>query len=140
MAFSFGFFADPALTTPVDFRVAIRQALGSATPGDICLWFGSPVVGSVCELDADPGVSAIPLSVVNATPGSGSPVTDIRLALSAASLFSATPGAPLALPVTVQGGSENAIAIHVRVSNSLTTTGQRDNLSLTLPLLLETPP
>lgn len=137
MALSFSFFADSALTTPVDFRVAIRQALGGA-PGDICVWFGSPNAAAVCEVDTAPGVDPILVSLVNATPGSGSPTSDVRLALSAGGLNGATPGAALALPVAVQGGAAEAVAVYVRVSNTLATPGQRDNLSLITQTLRET--
>lgn len=140
MAFTFAFFADPSLSTPLENSVAALQALGGSAPADLCVWFGSPNIDAVCQSEVNPGTDPIVLSIVNATPGSNSPVGDIRLALTHSGLSGAMPGAALDLPATVLGGVADAVPVYVRVSNSLTTAGQRDNLSFATQTLIETTP
>jgi hypothetical protein len=138
MALTFGFYADPGLTTPVRATLAAAQSKSAPTPVDLCIWFGSPAVGKLCQSQASPGVQQIAVSVVNATPGSNSPASDIRLAKTRAGLDTAMPGAMLNLAASVQSGVAHAIPVFIRVINSLTTTGRRSNLSLATQTLVET--
>ena len=138
MALTFGFYSDPGLTTPAPALLAVPQSKSSPVPADLCLWFGSPAVGRLCQSQASPGVQQIAVSVVNATPGSNSPATDVRLSKTLAGLGSATPGASLNLAASVQSGVAHAIPVYVRITNSLTTTGRRSNLSLATQTLVET--
>lgn len=48
------------------------------------------------------------------------PATEIKLALSAGGLSGATGGAALNVATTVEGGSGNAVEIHIRVTNTVT--------------------
>lgn len=131
MAFSFGFYLDPALTTPITQRLAFVQANASPAPDNKVVWFGSPDPAVSCEAVSNPGVDAITVSVIDAVPGSGNSANDVRLALSAIGLESAAGGAPLALPVTLAGGVANALAIHIRVTDTTHSTGVSTDLGLT---------
>lgn len=137
MALTFGFYSDPALTTPAPAVLAVPQSRLAPPPADMCLWFGSPEAARICKSQAGTGTAPIVVSVVNATPGSNAPVGNVRLALTAAGLDSATPGAALSLPTEVLGGADNALPVHIRVQTSLTTTGRRANLSLATQMLVE---
>ncbi|MFZ2269037.1 MAG: hypothetical protein WAV95_15790 [Azonexus sp.] len=105
---SFGFFSDPALTTPVAQKLHVVLADPDYT-GSVSVYFGSPVAGRVARAMSAPGVSDIQISseVVDGL--------DVRLALSA----TAFPGASgtLALGPEMAGGVGNAVEIHVRVVN-----------------------
>lgn len=138
MALTFGFYTDPGLTTPVRASLFVPQSKTSPAPVDLCIWFGSPALAKLCQSQASPGVAPIAVSVINATPGSNSPASDVRLALTQAGLASATPGAALNLPAAVSSGVDNAVPVHIRITNSLTTTGRRSNLSLATQTLVET--
>jgi hypothetical protein len=50
-----------------------------------------------------------------------SPTTEIKLALTSGGLAGATPGGALNLGTTILSGSANAVEIHVRVTNTITT-------------------
>jgi hypothetical protein len=56
-------------------------------------------------------------------PGTGHEVTEIKLATSAAGLDTAIAGAPLSLGPQLYSGVSNAVAVHVRVTTSITTPG-----------------
>ena len=47
--------------------------------------------------------------------------TEIKLALTLAGLDTATTGAPLSLGTEIEGGSANAVEIHVRITNAVST-------------------
>ena len=130
MAFSFGFYLDPALTTPVSQRLAFVQANTAPVASDKVVWFGSPDPTVSCEALSNPGTDAIVISVVDAAPGTGSPASDIKLATSAIGLESATGGGALVLPATLPGGVGNAVEIHIRVSDSTHTSGVHGDLGL----------
>jgi hypothetical protein len=132
MTFSFGFFSDAALTTPISAALVFDQEAGSGTPADETVYFGSPAAGRQVKAVSDPGVDPITISVVDATPAAGIPATTVRLALSAGGLATATPGASLDLPHTVNSGTANAIPIYVRVLDSTGTYGLHTDLSLTM--------
>jgi len=51
------------------------------------------------------------------------PITEIKLALTSGGLAGATPGASLALGSTILSGSANAVEVHFRVTNTVTTVG-----------------
>lgn len=50
MAISFGFFTDPALTTPIVSRPQWVQALTGPTPADKVVYFGSPLALSLIHI------------------------------------------------------------------------------------------
>lgn len=137
MAITFGFFTDPALTTPLVARLQFVQAVSSPTPADKVLYFGSPELGRVCQANSSPGVDPIVVSIADASPGSGVPPADVKLALSAAGLDSAVGGASLTLPATVASGVDGALEIHIRVLDSTHVGGLDTGLSLVTNTLAE---
>ena len=135
MAITYGFFSDAALTTLITSPLQFVQADASPTPADRIVYFGSPEPGRVAQASSSPGVAPIVVSVTDAASGTGSPATDVKLALSAGGLNTATGGASLNLPAEV--ASETAIAIHIRALDSTHSIGLKNDLSLTTNTLLE---
>lgn len=131
MAFSFAFFSDPALTTHLPLPLVFVQAASAPTPADKVIWFGSQDAAAVCQALSNPGVSPVTVSPLDSSLGSGSPATDVKLALSAAGLITAAAGAAVALPATIQGGAAHAVAIHIRLTDSTHVAGVKTDLSLT---------
>lgn len=137
MAVSFGFFSDPALTTPLLSRLQFLQAVSSPSPQDNMVYFGSPLSGHFCQANSNPGVDPVAVSIVDATPGVGTPVTDVKLALSSGGLTGATGGAALSLPARIDGGIDGAVEIHIRVLDSTHASALDVGLSLTTNTLVE---
>lgn len=137
MALSFGFFSDPALTTPINARLQFIQDAISPQPADKVIYFGSRLSGRVCKAAGNPGVDPVVLSVVDAASGAGSPAGDVRLALSSDALATAVGGAPLNLPAVIYGGQNGAVAVHVRVIDSTGVSGYHIDLALQTGLLEE---
>jgi len=138
MALSFGFYADPALTTRLVHRLAFVQDHLYPTPADKVIYFGSPLPGRTCRVKSSPGVAAITISPTDAAPAIGLPSSTLRLALSASGLASATPGAALVLPAIILSGIANAIPIHMSVLDSLHVVGVYKDIGLTTNELIET--
>lgn len=130
MALTFGFYSDPALTTPVDARLPFVQTISAPTAVDAMVYFGSPLAGRLCQAASDPGVDPVVISIIDAAPGTGSPAADVKLALSSGALAGATGGANLVLPAIIDGGFGNAIEIHVRVLDSTHASGLHVDLSV----------
>lgn len=137
MALSFGFFSDAALTTPIMARLPFVQTVADPVGVDRVIHFGSPRAGQICQAASAPGVDPVEIGIVDASSGNGSPAGDVRLALSSGGLDTATGGAPLELPATIQGGVAGAVAIHIRVLDSTHASGVHNDLSLTTNLLRE---
>ncbi|SEG20216.1 hypothetical protein [Marinobacterium lutimaris] len=79
------------------------------------------------------GGGNVNLSIVDSTPGSGHEATEIKTALTAGGLDGAAAGAPLSLGVAPLSGVSNAIPIHVRVTNAVTSAGVSVELRLRKP-------
>jgi len=137
MATTFGFFTDPALTTPLVSRLQFVQAVTSPSPADNAVYFGSNHPGRYCQANSDPGVDPVVVSIVDATPGAGVPVTDVKLALTSGGLDGATGGTALALPETVNSGIDGAVAVHIRVLDSTHVSAVDIGLSLSTNALVE---
>ena len=86
--------------------------------GDGVFYFGDPDAAIKIQADSAPGIDPIAVSITDSAPGSGVEATHIKLATSQAGLGSATGGAPLNLPATVNGGVGNAVAVWYRWENS----------------------
>lgn len=134
---TFGFYLDPALTTPVAARPQFVQAASSPVAEDKVVYFGSPNAGRIAKAASDPGVDAIAVSIVDSASGAGSPAGDVRLALSAGGLATATPSAPLSLGVDVAGGVAEAVPVYLRVLDSTHTLGRHTDLSISCNLIAE---
>lgn len=137
MATTFGFFSDAALTTPLAAHLLFIQPVSSPTAVDKVVYFGSATASRKAMADSDPGVDPIVISITDAAGGSGSPASDVKLALSSGGLASATGGAPLTLPAEINSGSGGAVAIHIRVLDSTHAFGLNNDLSLTTNTLAE---
>ena len=137
MALSFGFFSDPALTTPISARLQLIQDASAPVAADKVVYFGSRLAGRVCKAGSNPGVDPVVLSVVDSASGGGSPAGDVRLALSSGGLASAGGGQPLNLPAVVAGGQAGAVAVYVRVLDSTGASGIHVDLSLLTGVLKE---
>ncbi len=136
MAFLFGFFSDAALTTPISSALVFNQVAGASVPDDKVVYYGG-TTGYQVKAKSNPGVDQITISVVDANSGTGSPAADVKLALTAGGLPGATGGAALNLGTTINGGAANAVAVHIRVTDSTAVTGINTDLSLTTNALYQ---
>ena len=137
MALVFNFYSDAALTTPVPPSLSFFQDAAAPAAEDKIIYFGSTNAAKIIKAASDPGVAQIVLSVADAGVGSGSPAADVKLALSAGGLATATGGAALNLGTQVAGGVANAVAIHLRVLDSTGVSAVNTDLSLTTNNLRE---
>lgn len=135
MAFSFGFFSDRALTTPLHTSLVFVQSDSAPTPEDKVIFFGSLDASASVMAVSSPGVAPITVSVIDTALGAGSPSSDVKLALSSGGLAAAVGGAALSLPATIAGGVSNAIPIYIRVTDTTHAAGVKADLSLTTNLL-----
>lgn len=133
----FALYHDAALTVPVDGSNPI--AVNSLAPQDKQLWLGSPNAGFKLQKLVNPGVDAIVLTPTDANTGSGEPASAVKLATSQAGLASATGGAALTLPHTINGGVGNAYPLWVRVTDAVGVAGTYTDLSLDTGSLAESP-
>lgn len=81
-------------------------------------------------------------SVVWTLVAEDSPTTEITLALTSGALDTNTPGAPLSLGNTIDGGVANAVAIYIRWDNTITTPSESfgtPELGLVINSVTETP-
>lgn len=136
MAFNFGFFSDAALTTPISTPLVFSQQIGASAPDDKVVYYGG-ATGYQVKAQSNPGVDQITVSVVDSAGGSGSPATDVKLALTNGGLASATGGAALNLGTVISGGTANAVPVHIRVTDSTAVTGLNTDLSLTTNALYQ---
>lgn len=135
---SFGFFTDPGLTTALSGTLDFAQAIdGSTGAQQAILYFGSPSADRTLRAAANPGVDPIVLSVVDAGAGTGSPATDVTLALDP-TFAGRTAGAALTLGVQISGGVAAAVPIYVQVHDSTHAIAVNTDLSLTMALCEET--
>lgn len=132
MAISWGFFADPALTTPVLGSLSFVQNVAAPTAQDAVVYFGSPIAGRRLRDAAMPLSAQLTLIVADANVPGGSPAADVKLATSAAGLATAVGGAPLSLGTSLLSGLDAVVAVHIRVLDSTHVVGRRDDLSVVL--------
>lgn len=134
MSTTWNFFADAGLTVPAVGGAAIAS-VGSQT--DRVLRFGSPASAKILQAASDPGVDPITITPTDAAPGSGIEASAIRLALSAAGLDSATPGAALNIGTTLNSGTGGAVLVYVRTSRGSLGIGEYADLSLVTNAVVE---
>lgn len=115
MTTTWKFYADAGLTTDLSAGIPVAQVAGGGAV-DVVVHFGSTATGVVCQAISNPGTDPVTITPTDAAPGGGVETSMVRLALSAAGLDSATPGAALSLPPTLSPGAANAVAVHVRVA------------------------
>lgn len=136
MTVSLGFYVDAGLTTPLSNLVAVQASDNSIAAVDSVVYLGSTVSGNKFQASSDPGVDQIEVSPVSS--GAGPLTTYLKLASSSGGLGSAVAGAPLAIGHTINSGSANSVAVHVRTDFPAYTVGSYTNLSLETNLLIET--
>lgn len=137
MTMTFKFYSDAALTTEITAPLAFSQATPSPTASVKTVYLGSVASGKTAGAASDPGVDQIVVSVVDSASGSGSPATDIKLALTSGGLASATAGAPLNVGTQILSGSANAVSIYIRVLDSTGSVGTHTDLSLETNYMVE---
>ena len=135
MSTTWNFYADAGATTLAEGGATVIDGLG---PVDRVLYFASPAAGKTLQAASNPGVDAIEITVEDAAVASGVEAAAIRLALSAAGLAAATPGAALSLPATLTSGAANAVAIYVRTEQGALALGTYTDLTLRTSALVET--
>lgn len=142
MATSFKFYHDSALTSEITSGnplTAVQDTSGSSPVVDEVVYFGSTSTGLKAQVAADPGVTAIAVSIDDSAGGSGSPASEIKLATSLLGLDSATGGAALTLSTQVLSGVANAVPVYTRRDSAITVAGAYTDLSLITQNLVETP-
>lgn len=112
---AFAFYTDAALTTLLQSAVVFVQDVAAPAAQDRVIWLGSPDAAKTLFDAVDPGGADITVSVHDAATGSGMPASAVKLAASAFGLDSAVAGAPLALGLSIAGGTAGAREIHIRV-------------------------
>lgn len=127
----FQFFADSGLTVPIDAdnRLEFVQA-ASGSAVDAVLFYGSPDATKKLQKASNPGVDDLTVQIVDADAETGLAITAAKLALSAAGLDTATPGAALDIGPTINGGAVNAVAIFVRMDAATATPAVFEDLEL----------
>lgn len=142
MTISFKFYHDSALTQEITSGnplTATQDTAGILGAVDKTIYLGSTLTGNKAQVNANPGVTAIAVSVVDANAGTGAPATEFKLALSAGGLATATAGAALTLSTTINSGVANAVPVFTRRDSALAVAGSYTDVSLTTQTLLETP-
>lgn len=131
----FGFFADPAMTTPITTLSLVSLFDGTAsTPVAEVVYFGNPTAGS--SISPESG-AAILVSVTDAASGSGLPASAVKLASSEAGLASATGGAALSLGASLTSGAGNQVAVWIEIDAGAAAVGDYTDLGLTTNSLVE---
>lgn len=142
MAISFKFYHDSALTSEItggNPLTATQDTAGVLGAVDKIVYLGSTLTGNKVEVNADPGVAPISVSISDADAGTGAPATEFKLALSSGGLDTATAGAALELSTSITSGVANAVPIYTRRDSVLAVAGSYTDLTLTTQTLLETP-
>jgi hypothetical protein len=199
MSTSLQFHTDAGLTTPVSSHSLNHLVDGSGDPQGLVLYLGSSNAANKFQNKTSPGVTALSVSIVNATAlwtlntakvvndkvrttakngyrykvqsitgdgltGATEPTwpttigntvvdyhvtwvndgklheaTEIKLAASDGGLTGATPGASLSVGATINGGSANAVAIHMLIDDATAVIGAATELGLAVKNVEESP-
>ena len=128
MTISWQFYADAGLTLPLNPVAATQVQAGG--PADILVYFGCPTAGRKLQNDTAPGTAAVTIALYDTASGSGLAATAVTLGLSAGELASNTPGAALAVGVTLLSGAANAVPIFLRFTPGAAALGTYAELQL----------
>ena len=115
MAGTFKFFADAALTLPIQAGAPFASSVnydGSSGNVDYAVWLGSNTAGQVLQAASSPGTDPLTVTVHDTSPGSGQPAAFSKIALTQVGLDTATQS--LDVGATVLGGVANAVAVWTR--------------------------
>lgn len=125
----FRFFADPALTSPLDsLRLTTLIDGSGGAPVAAVVYFGKPAAGRILAAAAGP----ITVSVV------GGSDLSARLSLTEAGLFAAIAGDPVEIGDSIISGAKNCVPIWIAVDANGAATGDYAALSLATNTLMET--
>lgn len=132
----FGFYADPAMTTPVTTLPIVSLFDGTAgAAAATVVYFGNPTAGYELAAETD---EQIEVAVVDASSGAGLPATAVKLALTEAGLATATAGAALEIGAVLSSGAGNQVSIWIAIATGAAAVGDYTDLSLGTNTLLET--
>lgn len=134
MSTTWNFYADAGLTALAVGGAAIAS-VGSTQ--DRVLRFGSPATDKTLQAASNPGTDPVTITPADAAPGSGIEASAIQLALSAAGLDSATPGAPVVVGTTLNSGAAGAVLIYVRTARGALGVGNYADISLVTNAVIE---
>lgn len=121
MAFSLKFYEDAGLVTEKTDNLVVTQAEDGSTGSLIFEFFlGSIVAARKFQVEVNPGLDDILLSVVDVSPGAGDHFTDeVKLAKDDVNnLLTAVAGDPLNLGTQLLSGVVNGTAIFVEVDGT----------------------
>lgn len=135
MTISLKFYADAGLTSELTGLSFTRADDGSSAADSRVVYLGSTASGKT--FTAQDGTSPVKVQIVDSNTGAGVPASAVKLALSSGGLDSATGGAELSVAASVQSGTANAKAIHIRVETGALAIGNYSDLSLTTNALAE---
>ena len=132
MALTFKLYHDSSLTSEITSGnpMLFTHVVGASDSQDDLIYLGSTATGTQLQTVTNPGSDPVVVSVEDANPGTGSPYTEVKLALSSGGLASATAGASLNLSATLLSGVGNAVPIYVRRTSTLGTAGNYTDVSL----------
>lgn len=133
---TFKLYADAGLTTPITGSLEAIFMLGGS-PIKKTVYIGSTSASAVLQVDSNPGITPIEVSVVDGNPSGGQPATALRMAASEAGLLAAVPGAALVLAPTIYGGISNAVPVWIDFTDAIGVTANYTDLSLTTQTLIE---
>lgn len=131
----FGFYSDPAMTTPLTLLSLLSLfdgSSGEAVTGVV--YFGNPASGKLLLPAED---AAIEISVTDSASGTGLPASAVKLALTEAGLASATPGAALSLGASRTSGAGNQVEVWVAVDTGAAPVGDYLDLGLVTNSIVE---
>ncbi len=128
MSTTWKWYSDAGLTAPLTRADFVRTS--TATAVQKRLYFGSTETGKKLQNSSDPGVDQLQISITDATTGDGVESSDIKLALSAGGLATATAGASLDIGATLYSGASGAVEIFAEIDSALIALGDYDGITI----------
>ncbi len=138
----YGFWTDAAMATPfVGGKIsALQKSDGSTGPGQYTAYSGDPDLDLEFDVEANPGVDPITVSILDAQIGVGQEANAITLAASQGDLATNTPGDPLAFIPVQSSGPGTALEVWIQVLDLTGAAAPLDtDLSLTTQVLRSLP-
>jgi hypothetical protein len=133
---SIGFHTDASLLVPLATNIVVPQRIdGSDGAQPTRLYLGDVDSGLVYEEYTDPGVNNIEVSITDDAPGSGNPVTDVKLASTQPGLATAVPGDPLVIGLSITSGTGGAEEVWIEVEDSVQTVRTSTELKIVVSSL-----
>lgn len=111
-------YTDATLTTLYDTDTPLELAAADGQYADGVIYVGVPDANRKLQDADNPNTSQIQVSVTDSDGATAPDDLDIKLALTNGGLASASGGASLNLGLEILGGAGNAVAVHIRYTNS----------------------